>query len=316
MQKLLVAIVLLSLFTLLNAKNKVIDIHKSKGTKQDMIVSLYPSPAQIDVNRSTTIKAMFNIPLDIKHIKKNGIKLTKLSHKKRDIKGKVSYLTNENAMIFKPLHPLEIGYYEVEIKAPKQSKNKKEKHKKHHSKHKKIKKIKYRFYIPEIINGYILPPEPDPKINNATLLGVDINHNGIRDDVERWVVKTLAKAKFRNNLYLTEKFLLKARIHQKRLSNEDPTPQEVLKSYIEEKDNRKCISYFNEDENELYDKLVIKIQDKIYNTHERIKNFFLYEKRLPKTAYFNYHNGGSIAELEEEEKACIEEYLSFKGAKK
>lgn len=36
-----------------------------------------------------------------------------------------------------------------------------------------------------VINGHALPPEPDPKINNATLLGIDSNHNGVRDDVER-----------------------------------------------------------------------------------------------------------------------------------
>jgi hypothetical protein len=37
------------------------------------------------------------------------------------------------------------------------------------------------------VGGHRLPPEPDPKINNATLLGVDVNHNGVRDDVERWI---------------------------------------------------------------------------------------------------------------------------------
>jgi len=42
----------------------------------------------------------------------------------------------------------------------------------------------------EIINGYTLPPEPDPKINNSTLLGVDVNKNDVRDDVERWIYKT------------------------------------------------------------------------------------------------------------------------------
>jgi len=34
------------------------------------------------------------------------------------------------------------------------------------------------------VNG-TLPPEPDPAENNATLVGVDSNKNGIRDDVER-----------------------------------------------------------------------------------------------------------------------------------
>ena len=40
-----------------------------------------------------------------------------------------------------------------------------------------------------VINGYTLPPEPDPKINNATLLGVDANNNGVRDDVERYLLQ-------------------------------------------------------------------------------------------------------------------------------
>jgi hypothetical protein len=40
------------------------------------------------------------------------------------------------------------------------------------------------------INGHRLPPEPDPAINNATLLGVDSNDNGVRDDVERWIYQT------------------------------------------------------------------------------------------------------------------------------
>ena len=42
----------------------------------------------------------------------------------------------------------------------------------------------------EVINGHTLPPEPDPAINNSTLLGIDSNDNGVRDDVERWIFKT------------------------------------------------------------------------------------------------------------------------------
>lgn len=38
------------------------------------------------------------------------------------------------------------------------------------------------------INGYKLPPEPDPVVNDATLLGIDSNGNGVRDDVERYIV--------------------------------------------------------------------------------------------------------------------------------
>lgn len=37
----------------------------------------------------------------------------------------------------------------------------------------------------ETINGIVVPPEPSPELNNATLAGVDVNNNGVRDDVER-----------------------------------------------------------------------------------------------------------------------------------
>ncbi len=44
--------------------------------------------------------------------------------------------------------------------------------------------------VPETINGYVLPPEPDEILNNSTLLGIDSNDNGVRDDVERKIIIT------------------------------------------------------------------------------------------------------------------------------
>lgn len=41
----------------------------------------------------------------------------------------------------------------------------------------------------ENINGIPVPPEPDPTQNNATALGVDVNNNYIRDDVERVIAR-------------------------------------------------------------------------------------------------------------------------------
>ena len=48
----------------------------------------------------------------------------------------------------------------------------------------------------KIVNGieytkaydYWLPPEPNSDLNNSTLLGVDINNNKVRDDIERKIV--------------------------------------------------------------------------------------------------------------------------------
>jgi len=41
----------------------------------------------------------------------------------------------------------------------------------------------------EIIDGHTLPPDPG-EVGKQTLLGIDSNNDGIRDDVERWIYKT------------------------------------------------------------------------------------------------------------------------------
>ena len=179
MKKLALIIVLAgSLVTFASAKE--IDVTKAKGTHQDIILSLDPKPAQMDVDQNVTIKAVFTIELDVKHIKKNDIKLKLITQTKESIiEGDIAYITDEQAVTFNPLHLLEYGYYEIEFKSLKATKANKDQ---------QIKEIKYRLYVPEVINGYKLPPNPDSKINDATLQGVDVNDNGVRDDVERKIV--------------------------------------------------------------------------------------------------------------------------------
>jgi hypothetical protein len=41
-----------------------------------------------------------------------------------------------------------------------------------------------------IDNTYKLPPEPNVRVNDSTLLGIDTNNNNVRDDVERWIYQT------------------------------------------------------------------------------------------------------------------------------
>ncbi len=58
------------------------------------------------------------------------------------------------------------------------------------AKYKGIISNKINLHVKWIVNGHTLPPMPDEKINNSTLLGIDINNNGVRDDVERWIYET------------------------------------------------------------------------------------------------------------------------------
>ena len=50
--------------------------------------------------------------------------------------------------------------------------------------------------VRKVINGHVLPPMPDETLNNSTLLGIDSNDNGVRDDVERYVIIRFSKEDF------------------------------------------------------------------------------------------------------------------------
>lgn len=202
MRKIIVYILLLLGITT-HILSEEIDLDKVEGTDQQIISSLYPKPASVTVDENSTIKAIFNTVLQPKPISVQEVKLTKLEeessngifsmfkHKKsknKTIDGKISYSTDKKSILFKSNHPLEIGYYEVEFRrlTPKFNPTTMP------MDYKRIKTIKYRFYVPEIINGHMLPPEPDKTKNNSTLLGIDRNENEIRDDVERWIIKKYA----------------------------------------------------------------------------------------------------------------------------
>lgn len=60
------------------------------------------------------------------------------------------------------------------------------------AKYKNVTSEAVNFVVYKEINGYKLPPEPDETLNNSTLLGIDSNDNGVRDDVERYIIKKYA----------------------------------------------------------------------------------------------------------------------------
>ena len=78
----------------------------------------------------------------------------------------------------------------------------------------------------KLIHGHRLPPEPDPKLNNSTLLGIDSNHNGVRDDVERWIYLT--------NAHPIERglFMQSARAYQKVIV--DPSKAHETTKYLDD----------------------------------------------------------------------------------
>lgn len=67
------------------------------------------------------------------------------------------------------------GFYQLLVKIKDKSR------KEHHF------KTKFKDHAMFVVDSSLQVPMPDPKINNATLLGVDSDKNGIRDDVQRWI---------------------------------------------------------------------------------------------------------------------------------
>ena len=135
------------------------------------------------------------------------------------------------------------------------------------------------------INGYRLPPEPDPAVNNATLLGVDSNNNGVRDDVERLIIIEEAKNPNFPQTH-TAISLQYAWAWQKMIENPIlETRQHLEKAsacqwYWFNKKTKNIRGYINRRKwrVEHSNILGVKLEDKIFNTKERIQQRFKFNK--------------------------------------
>ena len=123
---------------------------------------------------------------------------------------------------------------------------------------------------PEVIHGYILPPEPDPAINNSTLLGIDSNNNGVRDDVEIWILK---KYKDKHPIY-TEIAMQDAHVRNKGLK----TPKDAKENFSYITSALACYAYYSTcTENNSSNHIEIDVnynqimERKFYNTDKRKK---------------------------------------------
>lgn len=140
-----------------------------------------------------------------------------------------------------------------------------------------------------IINGYTLPPEPDPKINNSTLLGIDSNNNGVRDDVERWIYLNPAY----NHPIIQAVAMQNARAFQKILA--DPSKARKTKKYMD--DSTACNSYYKRWADIFGEKILIPESMNLYkesrpiilNTRKRSKAYQKYNLALSGTIGISPH---------------------------
>ncbi len=134
------------------------------------------------------------------------------------------------------------------------------------------------------VNGHRLPPEPDKATNDATLLGVDVNDNGVRDDVERWIYD---KYKDKHPIHI-DIAMQAAKAWQKVL--EDPQNAREIYPIVDAASS--CEAYFEiciKESNNLNikDEIINEffIEGLILNTEDRMKAFRIYDTLLSGYTY-------------------------------
>ncbi len=122
------------------------------------------------------------------------------------------------------------------------------------------------------VNGHRLPPEPDKALNDTTLLGIDTNNNGIRDDVERWIYETYKHPIER------AVFIQLAKALQYRVGNEDRDKNERIKDEIKAGE---CYVYWSLVANKIsfYD-FHATLEQKQFNTIDRKNNDKNFQKKF------------------------------------
>jgi hypothetical protein len=140
--------------------------------------------------------------------------------------------------------------------------------------------------VEEVINGYKLPAEPDLKESDTTLEGIDTNSNGIRDDVERKIIK-----RYKHNKLATALLLSGAKQYQAVLEQPLSNAQEIRKEISRVISCKVALIDFDK-EIESDDFLISTILgDLTYNRRDRTEKFLEYNYALSGDSY-----GGSIDE--------------------
>jgi len=159
--------------------------------------------------------------------------------------------------------------------------------------------IAYQFVAQkgEIIHGHLLPPEPDPAINNATLGGIDSNGNGVRDDVERAIYK-----KFEWKIHVM--YLMdEAKFLQRALIEPTSNAQEIVKDSTRTVLCQVYLKRVNGQNLQGDVKKNRKYLDNItLNTTERIKKFLEYDQALSGGVY-----GAKLSDIRRE--ACSQDVI-------
>lgn len=141
-------------------------------------------------------------------------------------------------------------------------------------------------------DGFVEPEIPDNRANDSSLLGIDKNNNGIRDDIEIWINRTWSTY---NERMALRQFAqdLQYRLVSARENTEASIAHSMSMSYT----SSMCLAFFwgfNKSE-----KIIKDLEVLTYNTRER-------ENTLDNFKNFSYSFGSVVPGMHigEEYKAC------------
>lgn len=131
--------------------------------------------------------------------------------------------------------------------------------------------------VPMILDPSQVPPDPGPD-NDKTIAGIDSNNNGIRDDVERWIVQT-----YPNSAKMRAAIVQRALVFQQKVTMDTDDIQKVLAIDLESSRGLRCFVESARVKNikEIDDYNTFKQWiAKQTNTSERLKAYLDFDARL------------------------------------
>ncbi|WP_295422318.1 Ig-like domain-containing protein [Sulfurovum sp.] len=139
------------------------------------------------------------------------------------------------------------------------------------------KSVEIQVKVYEKIEGHLLPHAPDNP--DATLLGVDTNHNGVRDEVERWIYKEMPTYHHPE----IERVIAMTKAKALQMTLVDPANKDN-KVYNEIKRAHDCWYHYSYSRDIPFDGAVQKfgnrLRDQQFNTKERLKVYLDYDYTL------------------------------------
>ncbi|MDR0467614.1 MAG: hypothetical protein LBG67_02045 [Campylobacteraceae bacterium] len=151
----------------------------------------------------------------------------------------------------------------------------------------------------KVVNSFTLPPCPNQELNDKTLLGIDSNDNGVRDDVERWLIMRYKDY----HVIATHIGFQVGRAHQFMLAN--PDKPELSRQKINGAQD--CNWYFKSSAKRRNEPILIDHDISTYNkrfdtvrlnTEARIRAYLAYDRKLSGGVYT------LVAGIDEERAAC------------